>query len=70
MQPYKFHGCNVELPGGIPAEAKDGKVLVCLRLTAHEVEQICDYGEIWLTQHTGGNPYQLTIISAEREDDF
>ena len=75
MQPCEFNGCNAVFGANqpeylpLPAEVRGDAVTTCWRLSAEEIERVCDYGEIWITIKTFGQPLQPLLVTAERQED-
>ena len=76
MQPCKFDGCNAVFGANqpeyipLPAEVRGDDVITCWRLTAEEIERVCDYGEIFITLKTFGQPLQPILCSVDKPEDL
>lgn len=76
MTPTDFQGSNAVfgakqpeyLP--LPAEVRGDDVITCWKLSAEEIEKVCDYGEIWITIKTFGQPLQPLLVTAEKPEDL
>lgn len=73
MRPSNFQGSNCafgwdEKSPVYPAEMRGDKAITCWKLTAEEIEKICDYGEIWITFK--GQPLQQIMVTAEKPEDL
>lgn len=76
MIPCDFQGINCTFCANqpeylpLPAEQRGDDVITCWKLTAEEIEKVCDYGEIWLTIKTFGQPLQPVLLTAEKPEDL
>lgn len=76
MQPCEFNGCNAVFVANqpeylpLPAEIRGDDVITCWRLTAEEIERVCDYGEIFITLKTFCQPLQPILCSVDKPEDL
>lgn len=76
MTPTNFQGSNAVFGANqpeylpLPAEIRGDDVITCWRLTAEEIERVCDYGEIFITLKTFGQPLQPILCSVDKPENF